>query len=287
NAAETNYTLYDEYYRPIRTYTSNHLGGYTQVDSKLDWAGKTEYTITTHKYDTNATALTVRDNFFYTAQDRLELHTQQINGGSAQLIAKNTYDELGQLTSKNVGGTNSSGATGLQTVDYKYNIRGWLKEINDVTTVGTGSDLFAFRINYNDYQSLGTHDFQSEALYNGNISGTYWKSKFGSLKKYNYTYDDLNRLTEAVYLTPALASNNINAYDETLSYDKNGNIQTLERNGGITTMVNPIDDLVYTYDTNNKNLLVKVSDATTSPQGFKDGANNNTEYGYDDNGNMT
>ncbi|MCO6164538.1 RHS repeat domain-containing protein, partial [Flavobacterium sp. NRK F7] len=27
--------------------------------------------------------------------------------------------------------------------------------------------------------------------------------------------------------------------------------------------------------------------ATTSPQGFKDGANNNTEYGYDDNGNMT
>ncbi|MCO6164564.1 hypothetical protein NHF47_17195, partial [Flavobacterium sp. NRK F7] len=27
NAAETNYTLYDEYYRPIRTYTSNHLGG--------------------------------------------------------------------------------------------------------------------------------------------------------------------------------------------------------------------------------------------------------------------
>ncbi|MCO6164495.1 RHS repeat-associated core domain-containing protein, partial [Flavobacterium sp. NRK F7] len=285
NAAETSYTLYDEYYRPVRAYTSNHLGGFTQVDSKLDWSGKTEYTITTHKYDTNATALTVRDNFFYTAQDRLDLHTQQINGGSTQLIAKNTYDELGQLTSKNVGGT---GTTGLQTVDYKYNIRGWLKEINDVTTVGNGSDLFAFRINYNDYQSLGTHDFQSEALYNGNISGTYWKSKFGSLKKYNYSYDDLNRLTEATYLTPNLTTNNGKAYDESLSYDKNGNIQTLERNGGITTMVNPIDDLVYIYDTNNKNLLVKVSDATTSPQGFNDGANNNNaEYGYDVNGNMT
>ena len=285
NVGETSYTLYDEYYRPVRTYTSNHLGGYTQVDSKLDWAGKTEYTLTTHKYDTNATALTVRDNFFYTAQDRLELHTQQINGGSAQLIAKNTYDELGQLTSKNVGGT---GTTGLQTVDYKYNIRGWLKEINDVTTVGNGSALFAFKINYNDYQSLGTHDFQSKALFNGNISGTYWKSKFGSLKKYNYTYDDLNRLTEATYLTPNLSTNNIKAYDESLSYDKNGNIQTLERNGGITGgLPNPIDELVYTYDTDNKNLLVKVSDVTTSPQGFKDGANNNAEYGYDANGNMT
>ncbi|MVO09177.1 type IV secretion protein Rhs [Flavobacterium sp. TP390] len=289
NAGETSYTLYDEYYRPVRTYTSNHLGGYTQVDSKLDWAGKTEYTITTHKYDTNATALTVRDNFTYTAQDRLELHTQQINGGSAQLIAKNTYDELGQLTSKNVGGT---GITGLQTVDYTYNIRGWLKGINDVTTVGTGSDLFAFRINYNDYQSLGTHDSQSEALYNGNISGTYWKTKFGALKKYNYTYDDLNRLAEAKYLTPDLVTNNEGAYDENVTYDKNGNIVTLQRNGGmIGGLPNPIDDLIYTYHTTNKNQLVKVFDDEPNPQGFNDDGDGSTDFNgndylYDDNGNM-
>ncbi|WP_130736862.1 RHS repeat domain-containing protein [Flavobacterium sp. J27] len=74
---------------------------------------------------------------------------------------------------------------------------------------------------------------------------------------------------------------------EKLSYDKNGNIQTLERNGGITTMVNPIDDLVYTYDPDKKNQLLKVEDHTTSPQGFNDGANTTNEYGYDANGNMT
>ena len=48
------------------------------------------------------------------------------------MITKNSNDELGQLISKNVGGTDATGASGLQTVDYNYNIRGWLKNINDV-----------------------------------------------------------------------------------------------------------------------------------------------------------
>ncbi|WP_445457009.1 DUF6443 domain-containing protein [Flavobacterium sp. HNIBRBA15423] len=286
NASELSYTIYDERYRPIRSYTSNHLGGFTQVDSKLDWAGKTEYTVTTHKYDTNGTVVTITDIFEYTDQDRLSLHKQQIGSGSEQLIAKNTYDELGQLISKNVGGQDAIGASGLQTVDYNYNIRGWLKNINDVGNIG--NDLFSFKINYDDYQSLGTNDLQPEALYNGNISATYWKTKYGSLKKYNYEYDNLNRLTEAVYLKPELSINDINAYNETLSYDKNGNIQTLNRNGGINAgLPNPIDDLAYTYDTNNKNLLVKVADASTSPQGFKNGSNTGNDYVYDANGNMT
>ncbi len=280
NAAETSYTLYDEYYRPVRMYTSNHLGGYTQVDSKLDWAGKTEYTITTHKYDTNATVLTVRDNFFYTAQDRLELHTQQINGGSTQLITKNTYDELGQLTSKNVGGSDTSGATGLQTVDYSYNIRGWLKGINDVNNLGT--DLFAFKINYNTPE-------EAAALFNGNISETYWKSSNDTeLRKYNYNYDHLNRLLGAEYNKPEASVPDTHAYNENLTYDKNGNILTLQRNGGMVGgFPNPIDDLQYTYDTNNKNRLVKVDDSTNSEQGYKDGINTLIEYEYDNNGNLT
>lgn len=38
---ETSYTLHDTKYRPIRTETKNYLGGYTQVDTKLDFMGKT------------------------------------------------------------------------------------------------------------------------------------------------------------------------------------------------------------------------------------------------------
>ncbi|MCO6176477.1 hypothetical protein NHF50_15615, partial [Flavobacterium sp. NRK F10] len=69
-----------------------------------------------------------------------------------------TYDELGQLISKNVGGTDVTGATALQTVDYTYNIRGWLTNINDVNNIMTGNDLFNFKIDYNDYAPLAIHD---------------------------------------------------------------------------------------------------------------------------------
>ena len=101
------------------------------------------------------------------------------------LLAKNNYDELGQLIKKEVGGQDFTGANCYQKVDFKYNIRGWLKEINDVDS-NADSDLFAFKINYNE----GTNP-----LYNGNISETYWKSESDNvLRKYEYHYDNLNRL---------------------------------------------------------------------------------------------
>jgi len=62
----------------------------------------------------------------------------------------NQYDELGQLKNKKVGGdvaTAIGNSIGLQTVDYTYNIRGWLTQINDPSSLG--ADLFSFKINYN------------------------------------------------------------------------------------------------------------------------------------------
>ncbi|MCO6174984.1 hypothetical protein NHF50_07980, partial [Flavobacterium sp. NRK F10] len=229
--ATVSYTLYDDKYRPVRTYTANHLGGYTQVDTKLDWAGQVDYTLTTHQYDANAAVVTVKDMYTYTDQGRLLLHKQQIDQTAEQLISKNTYDELGQLISKNVGGTDVTGATALQTVDYTYNIRGWLTNINDVNNIMTGNDLFNFKIDYNDYAPLAIHDAAPDALYNGNISATYWRTANDNvLRKYNYSYDDLNRLTNADYLKPE-ATAVFNNYKEQVSYDKNGNIKTLVRNG--------------------------------------------------------
>ncbi|WP_445455993.1 RHS repeat domain-containing protein [Flavobacterium sp. HNIBRBA15423] len=164
-----------------------------------------------------------------------------------------------------------------------------MKNINDVENIG--NDLFSFKINYNDFESLGDFDDSAIPLYNGNISSTYWKTSSDNiLRKYNYSYDVLNRLLEANYLKPTSASTPDN-YMEKLSYDKNGNILTLQRNGDRDTdgaqMVNLIDNLEYTYDTNNKNLLVKVDDASNSPQGFKNGSNTGNDYEYDANGNMT
>jgi len=284
---ELSYTLYDTKYRPIRSYTKNYLGGYTQVDTKLDWAGKTEYTLTKHKRVSSSTEIVTKDMFEYSAQDKLVKHKHKINALAEQLLTYNTYDELGQLVSKNVGGTDVTGATGLQKVDYAYNIRGWLKSINNIDNLApsaTENDLFAFKLSYNN--SVDPND----ALYNGNISEAYWRTDSDNVKrKYRYKYDHLNRLLEAKYSKPGNLTTT-NNYLELLEYDKNGNITNLIRNGNSdndgTTLVNEIDQLEYVYDSNNKNLLKKVIDHNPSPQGFKDGVNTNDDFEYDANGNM-
>ena len=80
-----------------------------------------------------------------------------------------------------------------------------------------------------------------------------------------------------------------NSYNETIAYDKNGNITTLLRNGGNDGVApaNTMDNLAYVYDTLSPNQLLKVSEVNNAdPNGFKDGTNIDNDYDYDANGNM-
>lgn len=108
------------------------------------------------------------------------------------------------------------------------------------------------------------------------------------LRSYGYTYDEMNRLKGSYYQKEYTETN---SYDEHLTYDKNGNILTLNRNGFIDGdtpgMTYPIDELNYMYENNNKsNRLVSVADHTNSIDGFKDGNLSGVDYDYDDFGNM-
>ena len=267
----TTVNYYDEKAKPIRTYSYNDFLKTTDVISnKLDFVGKVDETTTLHTntQDNITNTITTVDNFTYDAAGRLIKQTQTI-GGHTETIAVNNYDELGQLQSKKVGNTET---TPLQTVNYTYNIRGWLKQINNPASLGT--DLFGFKIGYNE---------GSNPLYNGNIALTQWKTANtdNSLKTYNYTYDALNRITSGI--------DNTNNYSlSTIGYDKNGNITNLTRRGqtnsGATAFGN-MDILAYTYQSNS-NKLIKVLDTGNTTFGFKDGANTTTEYTYDANGNM-
>ncbi len=286
SVGESFYTLYDNLkYAPIRTHTINHLGGFTQVDSKIDFTAKVNYSVTTHKRVSSSTVIMLRDEFTYSDQERILTHFNKINADVPQLIRENSYDELGQLIIKNVGRTIASP---LQKVNYNYNIRGWLKGINNTDNLldSDPQDLFAFRLNYNDPVIGG-----GVALYNGNISEAFWKTKSDNvLRKYKYTYDNLNRLLEANYSKPGVSVTD--SYREKLVYDKGGNITTLQRNGNLDSngaFVNQIDFLTYSY---NGNRLMKVLDSTNSPQGFDDDSilgliDLVDDYAYDSNGNMT
>jgi RHS repeat-associated protein len=293
--AETSYIIYDNKARAVRSFVNNYIGGFTQVDTQMEtMTGRVNYTLTTHKRVAASPTISVRDNYSYTPQDRMLAHTHQINGGSVQLLAENSYDELGQLISKKVGNTS---ATPLQKVDYSYTARGWLKSINDINNLTQGTDpqdLFAYKINYNTIED-GT-SYGGKALYNGNIAETYWRSSSDNvLRKYGYKYDHLNRLKNSIYQKPSLSPSAVtNSYNESMDYDKNSNIIHLQRNGEYDDAVMSLqtDNLTYAYANSNKsNRLMKVTDTTNNTNGFKDDSTgyNDTvdDYSYDANGNLT
>ncbi|MEN8191892.1 MAG: DUF6443 domain-containing protein [Bacteroidota bacterium] len=282
----TNVVYYDNHQRPIYVYSKNdYIGTIDLVEIKLDFVGKALETKSTHKKAGENDILVV-EKFSYDHSGKLTEHTHNVNGQKEEVLAKNEYDDLGQLIRKKVG--HDKDQTGeLQVVDYTYNIRGWLKEINDVNNLGS-DDLFAFKLNYNDPDT-------GVALYNGNISETHWKTK--SLNNpfnpqpvsdnYVYSFDAMNRIVSA--------TDNTGNYNlEFVSYDKNGNIKSLKRKGHQNNDADSfgvMDDLTYSYDNGNK--LLKVADeASIDSYGFKDDALNTandiaSDYTYDENGNMT
>ena len=268
----TTVTGYDAKGRPVYVASKNdYLSTADIVVTLLDFVGNPLRTTSTHARGKGST--TIVDVFGYDAMGRLTAQRQQIGTQPEETIVENGYDDLGQLVGKGVGGATTGGR--LQTVDYAYNIRGWLKGIND--TGSLGNDLFAFGIGYD------TPGHGAAALYNGNIAETEWRTANtdSGLKWYAYAYDALNRITGA--------TGNTDRYDlDGVAYDRNGNITALERRGNTDAMATAfgvMDDLAYTYLANS-NRLVKVADSGSAGQGFGDGADTATEYTYDANGNM-
>jgi hypothetical protein len=66
-----NYTWYDTKGRPIGSHSINHLGGFTETKSELDFAGVIKKSITTHSRVSTNAEVTIEENFTYDAQNRL------------------------------------------------------------------------------------------------------------------------------------------------------------------------------------------------------------------------
>lgn len=284
----TTVTAYDTQYRSVWAGTQNAYLSTTDVlETKLDFTGTVLETKRTHNKTGVTTNLITYDYYTYDQMNRPLQHTQKVGSNAVEVLSYNKYDELGRLIQKKTGGaTGLSYATtaGLQTVDYSFNVRGWLTKINDTGNMGT--DLFSYEIKYNNPASGGT------ALYNGNISQVFWKTANtdNGLKNYNYTYDNLNRLKEANYFKTVGATVTSGTYNETLAYDRNGNITSLLRSGikkdNLSFDAN-LDNLTYAYD---GNVLKNVMDSGNGTEGFIfDQNSESTEdaYTYDNNGNLT
>jgi len=263
-------TYYDDRYRPIQTRGTLYGGaagdGYT-TSMRYDFPGKVMSTEEVQVFGGVATTTTTGNTYDHAG--RLLTTTQQVtrNGTSTGTVtlAQNQYNALGQLKEKNL-------ANGRQSVDYTYNIRGWLKGINNpdnLTAAGNGdtyADLFGMRLNYNEATATG-----ALPQFNGNIAEAVWNTNYDTLKRsaYGYSYDALNRLTNSDYWTTVASAltNRTNYEERGLTYDLNGNIKTLirtKRNGDV------LNNLTYTYSGNRLSAI-----------------NGGAAYAYDRNGNMT
>jgi RHS repeat-associated protein len=173
--------------------------------------------------------------------------------GANVMISQLNYNELGQIGSKYLHSTN--GTDFMQAINYSYNERGWLTQINDPALPTTVNKLFSLKLNYNLPQ------FGAVAQYNGNITEQQFTTPSSSNSKYfTYAYDKLNRLTDAN------SSSGTNLTENNINYDKGGNITQLTRNGAL---------LSYTY-LPNTNQLASLSGLI----------NTYNDMYYDRNGNM-
>ena len=185
-------------------------------------------------------------------------------GGSGQYVNNYTYDVFG-----NIVGNNRPGTAADMTYSYDT-LHGWLKGISSPS--GFSEQLL--------------REDATVPLFSGNIGSMQWRNTSnGEQHRYDYTYDGLGRLTHSDYSSSALGTEG--RFDETVSYNPNGSIETLLRSGMKNDgTFGTIDNLAISYDGNR---LLKVTDNAEAVNyngslDFHDGADTECEYEYDSNG---
>ena len=246
---------YDIRGREVKRVESNAMNGYDVTTTSYSFTNK-PLTLT-HVHTSGSKSLTEVHTYSYDYADRLSKVQHKLDNNTIVTLAEYTYDDLGRMEQKKLGGTAHSST-------YSYNIRSWLTGI-------TGSK-FTQTLAYNN----------STAGYNGNITAMGWTAD-GDSHSYTFTYDGLSRLLNATHGAGRFT-------ERVTSYDKNGNIKGLQRYGqtGASTY-GLIDNLSYTLNGNQLNRVDDAVNASAYNGGFefKDAVKQANEYAYDNNGNLT
>ncbi|MBB5333526.1 DUF6443 domain-containing protein [Chryseobacterium koreense] len=266
---------YDTKERLVGNHKTNHLNGFTKTEMQVDFPGNITESIVEHKRSSTNQQVVVKQRYVYSPQNLLLRHYHQVDNGQEELLEEFTYDDLGRAVNKKLGNN-------LQSVDYSYNIRGWLTSVNNPDNLG--SDLFAYKVNFNQREGEETpnNDFSHlkvKPKYNGSIAEITWAST-DKKGRYGYVYDGAGRLLAGLYQDPQNPF--LKEHSEIATYDRRGNVSTLKRSSAFMgTAANLIDDLQYNYTANR---LDSITDLSEDANGYEGGGNT---ISYDDNGNMT
>ena len=285
-------SFYDDKGREIQSIAQNVYGGKDVITRLYDFEGKVLSTYLRQRNPHSATSpetrvLTVNT---YNHTGNLLTVSKQVNDvGALKVIASNRYNTLGQLISKVLGNN-------LDSLRYDYNIRGWTLGANrNYVRTGTGN-YFGYDLGYESPASIIAGTTWTSPVFNGNISGTIWRSKNDNIaRKYDFTYDNVSRLSSADFNqqnsgSTAWTKNLVDFSVRNLQYDAAGNILSMSQRGLVGTSATLVDSLKYGYISNSNKLSYvtdKVNNTASTLGDFKEVLNNETiDYAYDSCGNL-
>ena len=229
---------YDDKGRVVQEIRTNIMGGYDKTYTAYTFTGLPSETLQEHTAP-DKEPVTERYRFVYDNAERIKQKYYRLNSDAEILLQECTYNDFGQLQQESVNG-------GYVKHAYTYNVRGWLS--GQTSGYGGSTDnAFDLKVLYTSNPKSG-----GSVSYNGNISAIEWTSKLDNVTRgYSFSYDGLGRMTSGVYGEGASLGTNTDRYNETLTYDRNGNIKTLLRSGRLDNgSFGPIDNLSMTLSGN-------------------------------------
>ena len=230
---------------------------------------------------------------------------KQFGSNSFKTISSLIYDDIGRLKNKRLDPVYTVGGnSGLETLNFSYNIHGQLTGINKDYALKTPGSYNKWEHFFGVYLGFDNRD---NAFTNGNllgdISGQLWNTLGDDAqRRYDYTYDNARRLVNASFTEKKITGGawssaemdfTVSGNSSRITYDLNGNLLNMLQKGVIPGSAPQwLDKLSYEYELHS-NKVSKVTDGMTNvgvnglSSDFKDGANGtNPDYVYDDNGNL-
>lgn len=307
---KTNVQYYNEKGNVIQSISQNIKGGTDIHTSLYHFSGLLLNSHNRHTATINGNLQTIQVITYpqYDKIGRVIFINKKYNNNNYKTITHYNYNAFSNLNTKILAPTyynNVNQREGIETQHYTYTINGALEAINKnfVETPNIEEQwehYFGFHLGYANASLFNIPQ------YNGTIAGSMWKTQGDNTpRKYDYTYDNLGRLTNALYdqkddPSQSWGSNQLGVdYNNSIQYaDKNGNIGSMLKMGmlpGINGAVQ-VDNLNYRYAANS-NKLLEVRDLANNHMGlsngkmgdFVDGTNaiGTNDYTYDANGNIT
>jgi RHS repeat-associated protein len=303
----TNTILYDEKGQIVQIHEENIKNGVDVSTMQYHFDGRLLSMSVDHTAPgTSSSNLVILNKYISDKLGRTTAIQKVIGDNPFKTIVAYDYDDAGRVkTNRFDPDYTAGGNSGLESLNYSFNIHSQITGVNKDYALKTSGSYDKWGHFFGMYMGFENADGKfAGARLNGQLTGVMWNTQGDDAqRRYDYTYDNANRLTQAAFLEQQHTGDgwNNNKMDFSvggaagqMTYDLNGNLLNMQHKGVMPGSSAPavIDNLSYSYfDYSNRLKAVTDQMTATAINGksgdFKDGSNGSTpDYVYDNNGNI-